>query len=115
MGGGAADQEIAAFRRASVRIVRIPSHGSRGHVYRRILQERPGLSLRRQQGPDFLLERIVARAGEPQKSVVLFRRTVQDRLKQGINLFPAFGFHLRSRLSVRGRATPWLPSSRVSQ
>jgi hypothetical protein len=66
----------------SWRVFALPaSHGPRGHFHRRILQEPSCLLLRRQQGTDFPLQRLVARACVPQKRVALFGRTVQRRLQ----------------------------------
>ena len=110
VGDGAADQRIGAYLCG---FALLASEGPRGHFYRRILQEPSYLTLRRQQGPDFALQGLVARACMAQKRLALFGRTVQHRLQYVINLFPSFRVHLRSRRSARGRARPWPPSSRA--
>src|ERR1017187_7402841 len=106
MGNGPPDRDLLP-------VFAIPaSHRPRDHFYRWILQELSCPLIGRQQGTDFPLQRLVARACGPQKCVALFGRTVQRRLQDFVNLFPSFGVHRQSRQSVRGRARPWPPSSR---
>ena len=49
--------------------------------------------LRGEQGPDFLFKRLVTGACAPQGVVPLARRSIQHRLQDSLNLFPAFRVH----------------------
>src|SRR5207248_688020 len=89
-----------------------PGERSCGHFHRLILQKLSGLLIGLQQRMDFVLERVVARTGAPQKLVAVFGRAVQHRLQNVIDLFPSFGVH---EWSVRDTARPWPPSSRASR
>jgi len=94
MGDGPAGHGIGALLGVGALFGALPaSQVPGGHFDRRILQEPFGLLLRRQQGTDFPLQRLIARACVAQKRVALFGRAVQHRLQYAVNLLPSFGIH----------------------
>ena len=50
---------------------------------------------RAQQGADLAFQRLVTRAGVPEKRVALLERTLEHGLEQAIELFPVIQVHRR--------------------
>ena len=83
------------------------------------VEKAAGPLLRGQERAHFALERVVVPARVSEKGVALLGRPVEHRLKQAVDLFPAFRSSpiapLSARRSARGTARPWRCSSRASR
>ena len=112
VGEGLANQGIGAIARGVVLIV---GERQRGDFDSRAFQKALRVRLRVQKRADPAFQRLVTRAGLPEKRVALLGRTLQHGLEQVIELFPLIQVHLRFRRRARDTARFLRCSSRASR